>query len=323
MNDDYLWDRSGEPDPEVERLEKLLGRYRHDAPLRVARFRARRWLAIAASVIVVAGGLLSTRFFWREGAPWAITRVEGTATIGAKPISERDRLAVGQQLRTDSTSRVKLQLARVGEVEVGPDSELILLTTRTRTHRVALQRGTIQAKLWAPPFTFSVRTGAGVASDVGCAFTLMYANGRGLVRVTSGWVAFEGEEGETMVPQKAVAELRDGIGAGSPYYPDAAPPFVAALRRLDFARDRAALATVLAHARTRDALTLLHLLERAKSEQERSMIFERLSELAPPPRAVKEEDIVRGDFRELDLWRINLGLTGLRRPWWMNWRDAL
>jgi hypothetical protein len=27
-NDDYLWDGSGKPDPEVERLERLLGRFR-------------------------------------------------------------------------------------------------------------------------------------------------------------------------------------------------------------------------------------------------------------------------------------------------------
>jgi hypothetical protein len=29
MNDDYLWDRSGEPDPDVERLERVLGEFRN------------------------------------------------------------------------------------------------------------------------------------------------------------------------------------------------------------------------------------------------------------------------------------------------------
>src|SRR3989442_3871814 len=32
MKDDYLWDGSGEPDPEVRKLETLLGRYRHNQP---------------------------------------------------------------------------------------------------------------------------------------------------------------------------------------------------------------------------------------------------------------------------------------------------
>ena len=30
MSDEYLWDGSGEPDAEAERLEKLLGRFRSE-----------------------------------------------------------------------------------------------------------------------------------------------------------------------------------------------------------------------------------------------------------------------------------------------------
>ncbi len=32
MNDNYLWDGSGEPDPEIQRLENTLGRFRHNRP---------------------------------------------------------------------------------------------------------------------------------------------------------------------------------------------------------------------------------------------------------------------------------------------------
>ena len=34
--DQYLWDGSGEPDEQLARLEQLLARYRHTAPLGVA-----------------------------------------------------------------------------------------------------------------------------------------------------------------------------------------------------------------------------------------------------------------------------------------------
>jgi len=66
MNDDYLWDRSGEPDPEVERLERVLGKYRYqDKPLSPAlgsRLSERRggWIrltAVAAAILIVLGGL--------------------------------------------------------------------------------------------------------------------------------------------------------------------------------------------------------------------------------------------------------------------------
>ncbi|HKP88230.1 MAG TPA: hypothetical protein VJZ26_19150 [Blastocatellia bacterium] len=63
MKDDYLWDGSGDPDPEVERLEKMLGRYRYEPkPLNPAfdqqllPRRTRWWprLAVAAAIILMA-----------------------------------------------------------------------------------------------------------------------------------------------------------------------------------------------------------------------------------------------------------------------------
>ena len=32
MNEDYLWDKSGEPDPEIQRLETLLSALKWDKP---------------------------------------------------------------------------------------------------------------------------------------------------------------------------------------------------------------------------------------------------------------------------------------------------
>lgn len=64
MSDDYLWDRSGEPDPEIAGLEKALGRLRHQpetlklpaiTPARSPFFPA---LAAAAVILIVlTGGL--------------------------------------------------------------------------------------------------------------------------------------------------------------------------------------------------------------------------------------------------------------------------
>lgn len=67
MNEEYLWDRSGEPDPEIERLEEILGTLRYQPQaleipekLIVERRRnLRSLLAIAATLIltVMAAGL--------------------------------------------------------------------------------------------------------------------------------------------------------------------------------------------------------------------------------------------------------------------------
>lgn len=327
MNDDYLWDRSGEPDPEVRRLESLLGRYRHDAtnpiphPARTRRFAINTWARPLAAVALLAFLALAVayviRFQWSSGSPWEITRVAGSPRMSGNVLARDAKLGVGDDLQTDARSQVTVRIARVGEVDIGPSSELRLLATGRGRHRVALEHGTIHARLYAPPFTFGVRTPAGMATDVGCAFRLEYDRGSGLLEVLSGWVDFDGD---TLVPAGAVAELREGKGSGSPYYPDASDAFRAALRELDFGADRRALPRLVSEARPRDALTLLHLLEKVPAG-ERSLIYDRLADLTPPPAGVTRDGILRRDSRMLHSWRQSLGIAGAR-SWWLNWRDA-
>jgi len=324
MNDDYLWDRSGTPDPEVERLEQLLGRYKHEAPLKVAPMRRRRWpwLAAAAVLAVVLGlGWLGIRLHWPAGDPWAIETVDGVATVDGTQIERHDRFGIGETLVTGPKSRVTVLVARVGEVEIGPDSELQLVTTRRGRHRIELRRGTVHARVWAPPFTFAVGTPAGLASDIGCAFTLTYEETQGMLRVTSGWVDFDGDTRSALVPQGAQSELDRERGPGTPYWDDAPPALREALRAYDTKASHTALAHVLAAARPRDAMSVHHMLERAPREF-RGPLFDRLAELAPPPAGVTREGILDRDQRMLDAWREDLGLGGVKR-WWLQWRDAL
>ncbi len=62
MNDNYLWDRSGEPDPEIQKLEEILGTLRYqpqplEIPHHIQVGRRRKFfpvLAIAAAIALVA-----------------------------------------------------------------------------------------------------------------------------------------------------------------------------------------------------------------------------------------------------------------------------
>src|SRR4051812_44152200 len=58
--DDYLWDRSGPADPEVQRLEQLLAPLAHDQPLDELRLRrkSRRWIYVAAGAAIAAAAVL-------------------------------------------------------------------------------------------------------------------------------------------------------------------------------------------------------------------------------------------------------------------------
>jgi ferric-dicitrate binding protein FerR (iron transport regulator) len=324
-DDDYLWDRSGTPDPEIARLESLLGRYElrtAGVPPAVPAAPRRQWrvpLAIAAAlVLLVAVGAFAMRFRWRTGEAWPIASVTGTPSINGQPITPDSRFGIGDEIRTDARSTAVVEIARVGELSIAPNSTVTLMQTRGGRHRVRLDRGHVSARVWAPPFTFSVHTPAGLASDIGCAFDLRYDGGAGEVRVTSGWVDFDGEERSSLIPAGALAELR-GQNPGSPYYADAPPAFRAALRAYD--HGTGPVSAVIATARPRDAMTLIHLLERAP-RAERAPLFDALARMAPPPPGVTRDGVLARDLEMVDDWRRSLGLGGIKR-WWVYWRDAL
>jgi FecR protein len=317
VSDDYLWDRGGPPDPEIARLESLLGRYRYEEPRQRRQFRVPITIA-AAIVVLVALGAFAMRFRWRAGEAWPIAHVTGTPTINGSPITQDSRFGIGDEIRTDARSSAVVEIARVGELSIAPSSTVTLMQTRGGRHRVRLDRGHVSARVWAPPFTFSVHTPAGLASDIGCAFDLRYDGGSGEVRVTSGWVDFDGEDRSSLIPAGAVAELR-GRNPGSPYYADAAPAFRAALRAYDYGTGP--VSAVIATARPRDAMTLIHLLERAP-RAERALLFDNLARMAPPPPGVTRDGVLARDLEMVDDWRHSLGLGGIKR-WWLHWRDAL
>jgi hypothetical protein len=296
MNEDYLWDRSGVPDPEIHELERTLAplRYRLREPAGRKKRWPAPWLAVAAAIVaaIALGELprpLPRATAWRQGA---------TA------------LTAGQVVRTGA-AETTLQSADVGRVELGPDSELRV----TGRSNLLLRRGTLHAFIWAPPREFVVDTPSARAVDLGCAYTLQVdPSGDGLLRVEFGWVAFQFEGRESFIPAGAECVTRRRRGPGVPFYEDA--PLRAELAAFE-AGDSAALAGILREARPRDGLTLWHLLMRVPVEQ-RAAVLQRFRELVPVQ--VDADAVLRGEAHALDAcWNaLNLENTG----WWRGWERA-
>jgi len=312
MNDDYLWDKSGEPDPAVERLENLLSPLRHQ-PGQIPAWPSRRprWaaLAVAASVVVVLGA--AWMFHLRNRPAWQVATVDGT------PVTER--LANGQTLTTDAHSRVRLDRSDVGEVVVEPNSRLSVVAIRPEEQRLSLDRGTIRATIWAPPGRFFVNTPSSQTVDLGCQYTLhVDKDGVGLVQVSVGWVAFENDGHESFIPATAACMTRPGKGPGISYYEDAPPTLIDAVKRFDVTADPSAATTILAAARPRDAISLWHLLRRVQP-QDRVRIYDRMAQLITVPPGVTRDGIAAGDPKMIDsLWdTLDLGNTS----WWRMWKS--
>ena len=328
MSDDYLWDGSGKPDPEIERLERVLSPLRSDRPAPALPAAARRRvrggrlaaLAAAASLLLAASGLwLVAR---RPEASWEVTRLESTPS--GETVAGVERLRVGQWLETGDSARARVKVGVIGQVEIESGTRLRLVDAGAASHRLALARGVLHARIWAPPGRFLVDTPSAVAVDLGCEYTLaVEETGAGLLRVGSGWVGIEHGGRESFVPRGAVCATRPGKGPGTPYYEDAPEELRRALADVDFGPTvarREALRSVLASARRVDALSLWHLLVRLDGT-ERAATYDRLAELVAPPDDVTREGVLAGDRRMLDRWWEALGLGSV--GWWRLWLTHL
>jgi FecR protein len=332
----YLWDGSGEPDSEVVRLETLLGRLRHrgDPPKLPARqprrFSTTGWLiaGLSAAAAVVLAAAVAWYAFGGFGRGWLVETLTGAPVVdGVRASSDKSqtgRLRVGEWLETDAVSRARIEVGQIGRVEVDPNTRLQHVAARGGEHRMSLSEGSIHARIWAPPKLFFVNTPSATAVDLGCEYTLQVDfRGAGLIRVTLGWVSFEGYGRESFIPDGAIGTTRPGAGPGTPYYEDAPSGYGEALAILDYspaddARRAGALDLILTSARRRDAMTLWHLLSRGTTA-ERERVYDRLAVLAPPPEGVTRQAVLSGDRRALDEWWDSLGLD---TTWWKLWKKA-
>src|SRR5689334_9911285 len=247
--------RLAAPDHLWSELDPLLAK---DSP-RVAR-PFRMWeskIAIAAMLLVAGLGVFLIYKGRNPKPSWLVKRLNGAPKIGSEQISANGQLAIGEWLETDESSRAQIDVASIGNVDIEANSRVRLLQSRADEHRLELVRGKMSARIWAPPRLFFVDTPSAVAADYGCAYTLeVNDQGGSLLTVTSGWVAMESNDRESMVPAGASCETRPGVGPGTAYFDDATPAFREALTKVDFDPDAAAravaLTSVLDQARPRD-----------------------------------------------------------------------
>jgi hypothetical protein len=337
MNEPYLWDRSGTPDPEISRLEDMLKPLRMPEkaldfrPLprpsllaRCAAFLRQHWMVPVAAASVAAI-LFAT---WIAMAPpavsledWEARAVSGAPELAGKRLKIQ-QLFPGQWLTTNRDSTVHLRAGNIGEIEIAGDSLVSLAETRRDRQRLSLRYGFIHARISAPPGFFIVDTPAARAIDLGCEYTLkIERDGRGELRVLTGWVDLSHVYKQSLVPAGASARIAADGTLSPPYFEDASAEFKQALLDFSFSDGgspfhRAALENVLRDSRQRDALTLLNLFPRADAE-ERLLIFDRLNQLVPAPSSITRQNARAWEINSMnDWWPViekQLGLSAIKK----------
>jgi hypothetical protein len=160
MNEDYLWDKSGEPDPEIEHLERVLGTLRYqprsfEVP-KASRTGSRRTLlplvAIAASIAIA---ILAAGLWLSLNRPMTaeIARIELPPEAPAKPITGKDPTAnneVVSQQKVATTRRAIVRRRESSEMwlaerkEAEAAKQQLLLALRLTSSKLSIAQKKVQ-----------------------------------------------------------------------------------------------------------------------------------------------------------------------------------
>ena len=299
--DDYLWDRSGAPDAELERLEGLLGRYRWRAEGSSLQPRARVRSFPFRTVAAIAAGILAAALIF-----WALARgsSQGYRVIG---VEGRELVKSGEELATDAAQSARLEIGSIGHVDVEPNSRLRVEDCGESAHRLFLSRGSVSARILAQPRLFRIGSPAGETIDLGCAYRLDVSPDGDVstLRVTSGQVAFEFEGREVYVPAGAMCVSVKGRGPAAPVFEEASDEFKAVVAEAEFAPrcGDAVVRRVIELAEREDTLTLWHLFVSPRTDPElRAAAFAKLSAVFPKPTGANDAALLAGDRAMCGAW---------------------
>lgn len=319
--DDYLWDRSGPADPDVQRLEQLLAPLAHDRPLDELGLRRKRsrapWIISGVVLIAAAAGLVlylrATHAPCDGDAGFAFTAKGGTVGCANEQVA-RGVLPVGGVLDT-GTATAELAIADIGTAELAANTRVRL--DRSEAHQrqqIHLERGRMHAKVNAPPRIFAVTTPSTGVTDLGCEYTIeIDAKGKGWIEVQSGKVELETTAHALIVaPAGTSARLRENRAPSVPVVIGASAVLRSAVTDWEQGTPDA-LPKLLAAAGIGDAITLANLavlvpgnsstqLSCSAPCTDRDLVLNRLAELSPPPEGVTIHGALT-DPMLLERWR--------------------
>ena len=153
MNDEYLWNKTGQPDPEIQQLEEILGTLRYQpTPLVIpedVRIPRRRsyfpLLAIAASILLaIVAGSIWLRVRSRSEAPKQQAQVE-TPRLAPKPdvtpVTPEKKSAVNTPiLASNRIHRKRSALSAANREEALMAKQQLMLALRVTTEKLQLVR---------------------------------------------------------------------------------------------------------------------------------------------------------------------------------------
>lgn len=338
---DALWNPDLVGDPELQRLEELLGTYRHESTAKEYQlwrhdavafggrdgrgadrtvspeqrspwWRSTVWVALAAGLL----GVLTWRVVGsgpvNEPNSAGDTGLEGSFARGSFWVdSSREgakTLRVGDEVVAGNQDLV-IEVAELGEVTLTPGTRLRVEEDEEALSSLFLEEGTVVASILAEPRTFQIGTPAGLTVDLGCVYSVsVREDGIADLHVREGRVSFETEGRTVTVPQGARCQSIPGRGPSAPVFTDVEPEFEALVRRIESADppNSSDLKALRSLARRKDTLTLYHMLRNEGRLAVRQAAYNGLKKFIHDPVGRSEQDALNRDPETLEEWHRNL-----------------
>ena len=142
MNEDYLWDKSGEPDPEIQELEQILAPLRYQPkPLELPVVRRRSYfvpLAIAATLLV-ALFITSIWLKLRTQKPEQPQQAQSVPSVLKEPETPTPELVINKDLpKRKPIRRHKPTLSKQEREEALAAKEQVMLALRLASEKLKL-----------------------------------------------------------------------------------------------------------------------------------------------------------------------------------------
>ncbi len=240
--------------------------------------------------------------FTKINSPWKVRLVQGTIYINGR-IDETGKWEEGTSIYTESNSRAVVSIPNTGRLEAGANTFLLLVKAKDGNNIVKMERGKIKIENTEQMPDFSIEINRKTIRDRGGVFSLEVDDAKDAkINVELGYIEINRLGKNFYVDEGYECNMPNDNDVGTPYH-STAPD---SLKKLIYAVDYLnggdyAIGKIIEISTESDLLTLLALIPKA-SESYRTVLYNKIAKVYPPPKSVTMEGIVKLNEYMLEDW---------------------
>ncbi|MFA7418247.1 MAG: zf-HC2 domain-containing protein [Melioribacteraceae bacterium] len=240
--------------------------------------------------------------FQKYNYPWQVVSIAGNHTVNGRA-DKSDKWDQGETLSTDDQSKAIVTIPKVGTMEVGTNSLLVLDRAKDGANQVYIKKGSVSISNTEDMPDYSLIVDGFEIIDRGGKFELAAGSSLGaILKVNFAFVEIPYNGNSFMIDENHTCVLRKGKRPGTPIHVKASDSLRAAVELFDFGNGgEASVERIISLAKEEDMLTLLSLIPHVQQLQ-RQILFQEISNRFPPPENVTRAGIIRLESEMLYRW---------------------